>query len=93
MKYLIKEYILKTGQTQSFTLYTKKVTQMIQIITGVFLSLMLVESCLVLFINRRLQMWVDMDDTLGEQQAGSGKTIQQLIIYLPCLLLYKNNCL
>ena len=39
MKYLIKEYILKTGQTQSFTLYTKKVTQIIQIITGVYFSL------------------------------------------------------
>ena len=51
MKYLVKEYILKTGQTQSFTLYTKKVTQMIQIITGVFPSQMLVGSCLVLLLT------------------------------------------
>ena len=43
-------------------------------------------------INRRLQMWVDMNDTIGVRR-GSGKTIQQLIIYLPCLLLYRNNCL
>ena len=51
IKYLIKEYILKTGQTQSFTLYTKKETQMIKIVTGVFLSQMLVESCLVLLLT------------------------------------------
>ena len=46
-----KEYILKTVQTQSCILYTKNVTQMIQIITGVFLSQMLVGSCLVLLLT------------------------------------------
>ena len=73
MKYLIKEYILKTGQTQSFTLYTKKVTQMIQIITGVFPLSDVSGKLFSTIINRRLQMWVDMNDTIGEQQAGFRK--------------------
>ena len=68
IKYLIKEYILKTGQTQSFTLYTKKETQMIKIITGVFLS-DVSRKLFSIIISLRLQMWVDMNDVIGEQQA------------------------
>ena len=72
---------------------------MIQIITGVFLSQMLVGSYVSgkLFstiINRRLQMWVDMNDTIGEQQAGFSKGLfnSRSYIYLACYCT-KNNCL
>ena len=73
MKYLIKEYILKTGQTQSFTLYTKKGNPndpnnyrgiSLSDVSGKLFSTI---------INHRLQMWVDMNDTIGEQQAGFRK--------------------
>ena len=68
MKYLIKDYILKTGQTQSFTLYTHKKGNPNGPNNYRGISLSDVSGKLFSTINnRRLQMWVDMNTT-GEQQ-------------------------
>ena len=73
MKYLIKEYILKNGQTHSFTpLHKKGNPNNPNNYRGISLS----DVSGKLFsttINRRLQMWVDMNNTNGEQQAGFRK--------------------
>ena len=73
VKYLIKEYIQKTGQTQSSTLCIKKGNPndpnnywdtSVSDVSGTLFSTI---------INRPLQMRVNMNDVIGEQQAGFRK--------------------
>ena len=72
MKYLIKEYIQKTGQTQSVSLCIKRKPNdpnnyrciSLSDVSGTLFSTI---------INRLLQMWIDMNDVIGEQQAAFRK--------------------
>ena len=70
MKYLIEEYILKTGQTQS--VHKKGIPNYPINYRGISLS-DVSGKLFSTIINRRLQMWVDINDTIGEQQAGFRK--------------------
>ena len=82
MKYLIKESIQKNGQTQGccclffvVVFLYKKETKMILLITGVFLSYMLLGIYLILLLN--------VNDGIGEQQAGFRKdysTVDQFAV-------------
>ena len=93
MKYLMKEYILKTGQTQSITLYTKKGNPNDPSnYKGISLS-DVGGKLFSTIINCRLQMWVDMNETIGEQQAGFRKDSSTVdhIFYLACYCKTKNN--
>ena len=44
-------------------------------------------------LNRRLQLWVDMHDSVAEQQASFRKDYSTIDHYLLCLSLSKSSCL